>query len=170
MRIYTKGGDNGETGLIGGSRVSKDDMRICAIGEIDELNASLGILQTYKKTPILQTIQNDLFNIGAELAGGKSTISESHVKALEIAIDAIESNLPELKHFIIPGGTQFSAHAHMSRAICRRAERSVVSLHIKSPLNIHIIEYLNRLSDLLFVLAREEVYKEGQEETLWNVQ
>lgn len=182
MHIYTKSGDKGETGLLGGRRVSKSDCRIFTIGAVDELNAYIGVLGTQtttKKTAaLLMQIQNELFRIGAQLADpdGKFTknpIGGKEVAALENYIDALEKKLPPLKNFILPGGTAFSAHAHVARAICRRAERQVVVLQEKTskekiPLDQHIIIYLNRLSDLLFMLAREEMFEKGKKETIWK--
>lgn len=178
MRIYTKTGDRGETGLLGGARVSKTDLRIHAIGDVDELNAMLGVLRTLKPKPntqtLLQHIQNDLFLLGAELADARKTgkingIEETHVKFLEHAIDERDARLPELRNFILPDGVPFSAHAHLARAVCRRAERAVLALHKKSPLNPRLLIYLNRLSDLLFILAREEMQRKKKKETIWRV-
>ena len=162
MRIYTKSGDKGETGLIGGQRVSKADMRITAISEIDELNAVIGVLRSmkcYKKTDeILKQVQDDLFKIGAQLADPqkkhtKIEITEQRTAALEHFIDELEEKLPRLTNFILPAGTPFAAEAHLTRAVCRRAERSIVALHKKSPLPAEVLKYLNRLSDYLFLLA-----------------
>ena len=177
MRIYTKSGDQGETGLIGGARTSKADARICAIGEVDELNASLGVLMMFECTSqtktLLEKIQSDLFTIGAQLADPGTTskikkIAEQEVSSLEKAIDRIEKKLHSLTSFILPGGTPFAAHAHLARAICRRAERAVAGLFAKKPGNPQIIIYLNRLSDLLFMLAREEMHDSGTPETPWS--
>lgn len=178
MRIYTKTGDRGETGLLGFARVSKTDLRIHAIGEVDELNAMLGILRSMKSAKgtaiVLQQIQNDLFLLGAELADMRKTdnkirgIGGEDVQFLEHAIDERDARLPELKNFILPDGVPFSAHAHLARAICRRAERSAVALHKKTPLNPQLLIYLNRLSDLLFILAREEMQRKKKKETIWK--
>lgn len=170
MAIYTRTGDSGETGLIGGRRVPKNHPIVCAIGELDELNSTIGVLMTFvnnsyiKRT--LACIQRDIFLISAELANPdkkakKNTtkpviISSFHTKALEQEIDAIQKKLPRLKNFILPGGTVFAAHAHMARAICRRAERSICSLKRQ---NLQFRVYLNRLSDLLFTLARSDNFK-----------
>lgn len=176
MRIYTKSGDKGETGILGGGRVSKTDARIMAIGETDELNAMIGVLRSFKlaaKTDaLLEKIQNDLFTVGALLADPEKKYALDGVTAddtvtLEKYIDALEDALPRLKNFILPAGTPFAAHAHLTRAICRRAERSVIALHKKSPLSAEILKYLNRLSDLLFMLAREEMHQKKKKETLW---
>lgn len=181
MSIYTKSGDKGETGLLGGRRVSKSTPRIVAIGEIDELNAALGVLCALKREEkeqekvieTLHDIQSDLFMIGAELADPEKKspalpLQTNDVQKLEQWIDEREKKLPELKNFILPGGTPFAAHAHLARAICRRAERTVVALHEKESINPQIIIYLNRLSDLLFMLAREDIYEKRGKEILWK--
>lgn len=179
MRIYTKTGDRGETGLLGGKRVSKSDLRIEAIGALDELNAAIGILRAQKpdkKTGIiLKQIQNDIFNIGAEIADSRPRAARlsrktasANVKILERTIDKIEKKLPPLRNFILPGSTLFAAHGHMARTVCRRAERTFVSLNEKMPQNPHILKYINRLSDLLFMLAREDNANAGEPETLWK--
>lgn len=179
MHIYTKTGDRGETSLYGGSRVSKDDMRIEAIGEVDELNAALGLLLTYalksaeETKTLLTNIQSELFNIGAELANPAKTgkvkaINEEAVAALEHVIDDLEAKLPPLTHFILPGGSPYAAQAHMARAICRRAERRIISLHKQEPLNPQLLAYINRLSDLLFMLARMDNHITGIKETKWS--
>lgn len=176
MHIYTKSGDRGETSLLGGFRVPKYSRHIVAIGTIDELNASLGVLQTYcedlqtgiSTKKILIQIQHDLFNIGAELAtSAAARISDKNIMYLEQNIDALEVKLPKLKNFIIPGGTPFAARIHLSRAICRRAERVVVRLHIKEPIRPAILIYLNRLSDLLFMLARKDMFDKREKEQIW---
>lgn len=163
MPIYTKSGDKGTTGLIGGLRLPKSHTRINAIGEIDELNAALGLLAAYsnnsKTSKLIFRIQDELFLAGAELADPKNKfvrkkIEKSHVKFLENAIDRLEKKLPALKKFIRPGGKPFNAYSHLCRAVCRRAERSLVKAHEKEPLNPLLLIYINRLSDLLFMLAR----------------
>lgn len=185
MSIVTKTGDSGETGLIGGSRVSKNSPFMHAIGSVDELNASVGVLRTFKNDTqtkkIFEQIQNDLFVVGAELAdpGKKSShtphITASHVHFLEERIYAIEKKLPPLRNFILPTGTPFAAHLHLARAICRRAERWVTGLHtgkktneVAEPRLGLTIKYLNRLSDLLFVLAREDMKLSKKKETIWK--
>ena len=176
MRIYTKTGDRGETGLIGGKRVSKNSILIHAIGGLDELNAGIGILvslstQNGKFAPLLAQIQNDIFSMGAEIAdtrpARKIYINNSHVTALERKIDALEEKLPPLRNFILPGGTLFAAHAHMARAICRRAERDLAALNKKMRVNPNTLAYLNRLSDLLFMLARADMHYKRKKEILW---
>ncbi len=191
MKIYTKTGDDGTTGIIGGSRVPKHDARIEAIGTVDELNAHIGVLfeELNKKSiqtsrpQLLTQIQNDLFTLGSELAdpAGKyvtTLLTDDSVAALEHAIDEREATLPPLKNFILPAGTPWAAKAHLARAVCRRAERCVTNLNAVSatnattldttPLRPTILKYLNRLSDLLFVLAREDVALNNGEEILWK--
>jgi len=167
MKIYTKTGDNGETSLFGGKRVSKNNIRIDAYGTVDELNASIGVAISETTSDLvkksLRKIQNDLFVVGGDLA---TPLTETKVKlprtvenmviSLEKEIDAYNSNVGELKNFILPGGTKASALFHLSRTICRRAERRVVDLSDVEQINQEIVKYLNRLSDLLFVLARFE--------------
>ena len=167
MKIYTKTGDNGETSLFGGKRVSKDNVRIEAYGTVDELNALIGVAisETTDKSAeeVLRKIQNDLFVLGGDLAapvnGNKSKIprtTDEMVKNLENEIDTYENKIPELKNFILPGGTNVSALLHLSRTVCRRAERRVINLSNVEQINFEVVKYLNRLSDLLFVLARFE--------------
>ncbi len=166
MKIYTKTGDAGETGLFAGPRVGKDDPRIEGYGTVDELNTVLGLARTQALPKdidsLLAIIQNELFDIGAELATpdpksrGTNLISEAQVAMLEKAVDKYEANLPILKTFILPGGSPGAAWLHLARTVCRRAERRVVTL-MKCPnqeVSPTILVYLNRLSDLLFVLAR----------------
>ncbi|MEK7524228.1 MAG: cob(I)yrinic acid a,c-diamide adenosyltransferase [Patescibacteria group bacterium] len=174
--IYTKSGDKGETGLLGGKRVLKNDARIEAIGEVDELNASLGVLLSHEPpiitAAILEQIQNDIFVIGAQLAYAEAKsqkgMQESHVHFLENEIDILEKKLPPLTNFILPGGTPFAAHAHLARAVCRRAERRIVALAQNSSVSPQIVIYLNRLSDLLFMLARDELYEKNVPEQIWK--
>lgn len=177
MRIYTKSGDRCETGLMGGRRVKKYDLRIAAIGNLDELNAALGVLISLKPTKIatviLRQAQDDLFALGAEIADpeGKyatAIISIANVKKLEGVIDKLAAKLPRLKNFILPGGTKFAAHAHFARAICRRAERSTVNLTRRESVRPEILMYLNRLSDLLFMLARLDAFERRKKETIWK--
>ncbi len=180
MRIYTKTGDDGTTGLLGAQRVSKDSPRVEAYGSVDELNAHLGLaiahLQAHERfRQILQQVQSDLFVIGAELAVpvGKrpviKPISEQQVLELERCIDEIDESLEPLRHFILPGGSVASATLHVARTVCRRAERRVVSLFHVEPGNPHIITYLNRLGDLLFVMARAVNAAEGVPDITWEV-
>jgi cob(I)alamin adenosyltransferase len=166
-RIYTKGGDDGTTGLIGGVRVPKDSPRIEAYGSVDELNAVLGVVRSYSLPgpldKILERIQDDLFTVGADLAlpqdasradWGIPTLPEEAVQILEKEIDECESNLEPLRQFILPGGTPAAAMLHLARTIARRAERCCVTLARAEHVDPLIVRYLNRLSDLCFVLAR----------------
>jgi cob(I)alamin adenosyltransferase len=178
-RIYTKTGDQGETGLGDGTRVPKDHPRVTAYGTVDELNAILGLLLAYSsataETPLLRSIQNDLFDVGADLccpqqeteSGEHLRIRPEQVTRLEQAIDRLNAGLEPLKSFVLPGGTPHAAWCHLARTVCRRAERDVVSLMHTELVNPQVLIYLNRLSDLLFVLSR--VYNRGgSEEVLWQ--
>ncbi len=174
-KIYTKTGDSGKTSLANGERLQKSHCVISAYGEVDELNASLGLLESELqiKTELLSLIQNNLFSIGAELAHPTGTtqdwyIQDHDTKHLENDIDAMNTNLPALKNFILPGGDKKVALIHVSRTICRRAERSVVSIITESnDVRPEIIQYLNRLSDWLFVLARFVGKAENIAERIW---
>ncbi len=183
LKIYTKKGDRGETSLIFGHRVSKDHPRIMAVGAVDELNASLGVAVSFLKSGevvrILEEIQNELFNIGAEIASPKKlkkssstntfyTLEESKVTQLESFIDRYEEKLAPLQNFILPGGTLSAAHLHLSRTVARRAERTLVTVNKKLEMNGNILKYLNRLSDLLFVLARHENKVGGSSDKEWQ--
>jgi cob(I)alamin adenosyltransferase len=168
-KIYTRAGDTGDTSLLGGRRVRKDDLRIEAIGSVDEVNATLGVVRMELARSgiasagfdeLLAEIQHRLFDLGAELAmpptaGGEgSFLSETDVAALEAAIDAEESRLTPLRAFILPGGFPAAAQLHWARCVCRRAERRLVALSAAEPVGGELLRYLNRLGDLLFVLAR----------------
>ena len=178
MKIYTKTGDQGETGLLGGDRVHKDSVRIEAIGAFDELNAYLGIcivnLSDEKLKAQVTRTQNDIFDIGSELAcppGGKfdlSSVSSKEIELLESEIDAMQTELPELKAFILPGGTAAAAHLHFARTLCRRAERRLLTLHRINPLRNELIIYVNRLSDWMFCCARFANYQVGAPEQKWS--
>lgn len=180
MKIYTRTGDNGSTGLFGGSRVSKDDIRIEGYGTVDELNAAIGVVRASDPPPgvdqQLERIQSELFSIGAELATpdpesrGLRIIGQSHIERLEQWIDLHEEGLPSLTHFILPAGTPSSSQLHLARGICRRAERRVVTLSNLHPGEVSesIVVYLNRLSDLLFVLSRVANYSAGVPEVEWT--
>ncbi len=168
MTIYTKTGDTGDTSLFGGGRVPKSSLRVSAYGNVDELNAAIGVTMAADpagfEMELLGGIQQDLFAIGSQLASPdpdkvakaleKASISESRVADLEATIDRLDEELPELTSFILPGGTSKAAKFHWTRVVCRRAERSVVELNRAEKLPPIVIVYLNRLSDLLFVLAR----------------
>jgi len=179
LKIYTKTGDDGTTGLVGGSRVKKTDIRLEAYGTVDELNAVLGVLRSMpigepEKQIVLQ-IQHKLFNIGSRLASDEKgeaftaglAITDANIELLEKAIDRYETNLPELNHFIIPGGDPASAQCHVARTVCRRAERRVLEFAESLPTHFNTIRYLNRLSDFLFVLSRKLASENGAEETAW---
>ncbi|WP_128332064.1 cob(I)yrinic acid a,c-diamide adenosyltransferase [Apibacter sp. HY039] len=185
MKIYTKTGDKGITSLYGGTRVPKNDIRIQAYGDVDELNSYLGFIRSYTKQKELddqlQVIQNSLFDLGAELAtpskkmilaNGKPRlaclISEKQISFLEEWIDAMESELPALTQFILPTGCQATSVSHIARTICRRSERSVISLNEQEELRPLCYIYLNRLSDYLFVLARYFGHLAGHKETPWT--
>ena len=178
MKIYTKTGDAGETGLFAGARVRKDDQRIEAYGTVDELNAAIGLARSERlPTEIEQTlerVQSELFSIGAELATpepgkhGTAIIADSHVGALEKAIDHLEAGLPPLRHFILPAGSRGGALLHLARGICRRAERRVVTLADSAAISAQIIAYLNRLGDYLFVAARFANQEAKAIETKWD--
>jgi cob(I)alamin adenosyltransferase len=179
VKIYTKTGDLGETSLIGGLRVPKDHLRVAAYGDVDETNAALGAVRALAEAPLerlLFGVQKDLFAIGAQLADpthkvtarrAKAAVTNAHVRRLEKAIDAREERLPALRSFVLPGGTPTAALLHQARTVCRRAERSVVTLLREAGVDPRIVVYLNRLSDLLFVLARFENHRAGVGEDRW---
>lgn len=179
IKIYTKTGDDGTTGLVGGSRVKKSDIRLEAYGTVDELNATIGVLRAMpigeQEQQLLVQVQHKLFNIGSRLASDEKgeaytaslTITETNIEMLEKAIDRYESALPELNHFIIPGGDLTSAQCHVARTVCRRAERRVFEFAGAMPTHINTIKYLNRLSDFLFVLSRKLALENGANETAW---
>lgn len=178
MKIYTKTGDEGTTGLFGGTRVSKNSPRIAAYGEIDELNAVLGVVISHSPQPIIQNtlkeIQNHLFTVGAQLASPNTDpkierITTTQINSLERQIDVMTETLPPLTHFILPGGGKTAAHLHLARTVCRRAERAMV--HLASLPNESVdrwlLIYVNRLSDFLFVFSRLANQLEQVEDTLW---
>jgi cob(I)alamin adenosyltransferase len=179
VKIYTKAGDRGETGLLGGMRVPKDHLRVAAYGDVDETSAALGAARALAGPPLerlLLSIQKDLFAIGAQLADPtrevaarrrKAAVTAAHVRRLERAIDARQAKLAPLRSFVMPGGTPAAALLHQARTVCRRAERSVVTLSREEPVDPRILVYLNRLSDLLFVLARSENARAGLPEERW---
>jgi len=181
MKIYTKTGDAGQTGLFGGGRVSKDDPRVEAYGDVDELNAFLGAARAVEVMPrideVLVPIQRDLFSIGALLATpdlekmhahlAKAQIDDARIVSLEKEIDACDRELEPLRAFIVPGGTVKAASLHMARTVCRRAERRVISLQKEVEIPQIVVVYLNRLSDLLFTLARVANTRGGAGEVTW---
>ncbi len=180
MKIYTKTGDAGETGLIGGPRVAKDDLRVEAYGAVDELNALLGVARArcpdVEVDRLLADAQAQLFTVGAELAtpGGARAraavppVEPAWIAALEAAIDRFDAELPPLRHFVLPGGSTLAADLHLARAVCRRAERRVVALAATVEIDAAALVYLNRLSDFLFVAARIANHRAGVPEILWD--
>lgn len=172
-RIYTRTGDDGTTGLGDGSRTDKDNLRIRVIGNIDELNSMLGILNasgiSEDLSGYLLNIQHRLFDIGAEISvPGNARIVEEHVNRLEELIDNYNTDLEPLKEFILPGGNMPAAICHFARTVCRRAEREMVRLGRNQYVNPHTLTYINRLSDLLFVFARTINHKKGGKEIYWD--
>ena len=172
-KIYTRTGDDGTTGLGDGSRTQKDSLRVEAYGTVDELNSTLGLLVANLDNTgiasVLVDIQHDLFDLGGELCvPGMELIKDRHIDRLERELDRLNADLPPLKDFILPGGSMTAAQAHLSRTICRRAERRVISLARQEPVNEPVIRYLNRLSDLLFVVARTVARASGAGEVLWD--
>jgi cob(I)alamin adenosyltransferase len=178
-RIYTKTGDRGDTALGDGSRVAKDHPRVAAYGEVDELNAVLGLLlaqlEAGAETDLVRSIQNELFDVGADLCvpqradespGQHLRVRPEQAQRLEAAIDRLNAGLEPLTSFVLPGGTLPAAWAHLARTVCRRAERAVVTLARAEPVNPQLVVYLNRLSDLLFVLARA-FNRNSQADVLW---
>lgn len=171
-KIYTRTGDDGSTGLADGSRVDKTSSRVTAMGEVDELNSHMGLLLALGLPAdigrLLTRVQHDLFDLGGELAiPGSTVIGTERIARLEVATDACNQALGPLKEFILPGGGQGGAHAHVTRAVCRRAERALVRLSRLEAVNPQALAYVNRLSDLLFVLARHLNRAEGATETYW---
>lgn len=174
MSIYTRSGDTGSTSLFGGKRVLKCAELVDVYGSIDELNSWVGLITSQLTVPDVQQflalIQSDLFTIGSTLAGWKGdlrTLSD-RVEEMETRIDALEKELPAIKNFILPGGSVLGSYAHLTRSICRRVERQTVALAQKQPVNPFIIKYLNRLSDLFFMLARFINKQSNQPEVVWS--
>jgi cob(I)alamin adenosyltransferase len=179
MKIYTRTGDDGRTGIIGPGRVPKSAPRVEAYGQVDELNATLGVARSLDAQRWLDAelgaIQSLLFNLGAELAttsaealGKMPRVADEDVAVLERIIDRLEESLPALTRFIVPGGTPLGAQLHVARTVCRRAERAVVALAQADEIEPRLIRYLNRLADLLFVMARWANHKAGATETQWQ--
>jgi cob(I)alamin adenosyltransferase len=173
-KIVTRTGDAGTTGLGDGSRVAKDSVRIEAIGTVDELNSTIGWLAALTDLPadiprLLLTIQHDLFDLGGELAvPGYTALANTHIEALELAVEQHNATLPPLKEFILPGGSEATARCHIARGVARRAERRCWTLMNAEATNTLAPVYLNRLSDLLFVLARILARADGGSEVLWD--
>jgi len=180
-RIYTRTGDSGDTSLFGGQRVRKDDLRVRAYGAIDETNAALGVARAAGPAPeidaVLARLQHHLFDLGAELATPPtaSSAAAAHIQrvapawvaALEGDIDRFEDALPPLKTFVLPGGTPSAAALHVARTVARRAEREIVTLAAHAPVNADLLRFVNRLSDLLFVLARAANHMAGNADATW---
>ncbi|WP_243287305.1 cob(I)yrinic acid a,c-diamide adenosyltransferase [Geothrix terrae] len=181
MRLYTRTGDDGSSGLFGGERVSKSHLRLVAYGTLDELNSVMGLLLLHATAPCatqetLQRIQHDLFVLGAilatpanrqELLGARMSAPTWTLADMEADIDRLTALAPPMTAFVLPGGTSASAHAHLARTVCRRAEREVVALTHEEPLNPSVLAYLNRLSDWLFALARAENATAGVADIQW---
>ncbi|TFH50340.1 MAG: cob(I)yrinic acid a,c-diamide adenosyltransferase [Lysobacterales bacterium] len=173
-KIYTRTGDAGTTGLANGSRVDKDDIRVEAMGAVDELNSHVGVILAHdiptEMRECLTDVQHALFDIGGEIAiPGSSTVTAQYVEALESTLDKVNATLPPLKEFILPGGGRAAAAVHVARAVCRRAERILLTLSRRDDVNLHSRVYLNRLSDLFFVLARALARAHGNE-VYWDPQ
>lgn len=172
-KIYTRTGDDGTTGLGDGSRINKDSTRIETIGAIDELNSLIGLLIASSLPPeissLLTHIQHELFEIGGELSvPGREVITSDEIQYLEDALDTYNANLKSLKEFVLPGGTQMAAFCHIARSVCRRAERRIITLNREETVSTNTIRYLNRLSDLLFVLARSLNASQNKPDVLWQ--
>ena len=185
-RIYTKAGDGGQTRLVGGQKVAKNAPRIEAYGTVDEVMSCLGLVRTALGVPgapagaadlerVLRRIQNELFNLGSDLATlpedrhpQRPVVEARHVTALELEMDAWNADLPELRSFVLPGGGWVAAYLHLARTVCRRAERLVVALNEVEPLGGQVLPYLNRLSDALFVMSRHAARLYAEPEPLWE--
>ncbi len=180
MKIYTKAGDAGQTGLFGGGKVHKDDPRVETYGEVDELSAAIGLARALGADPEVERqllrVQDELLCVGADLATPPDSKARSSLppvesawaEELERAIDAWEKELPALTEFILPGASRAAAALHLARTVCRRAERRAVALHRRSAVAPAVLVYLNRLSDFLFVAARVQAKREGAPETVWD--
>ncbi len=180
MKIYTKTGDKGKSGLIGGTRVEKSDLRLEAYGTIDELNTHIGLLVSLglkdEHALFLKKLQNLLFTVGSNLATDTSkieyktasTMKESYIEEVENEIDRLETTLPPLRHFILPGGSQKAAVSHICRTVARRAERRIVEMSADYPVDKLTIMYVNRLSDYFFVLARVLLQEDKKQEIIWE--
>lgn len=172
-KIYTRTGDDGTTGLGDGTRVAKDSARVAAYGTVDELNSAIGIVLACEVSApvreVLTQVQHDLFDLGGELCiPGIAMVHAADIERLEHTLDAFNADLPVLKEFILPGGGMAAAQCHLARAICRRAERKVITLTRQEKVRAEAVHYLNRLSDLLFVIARVLARESGHGEVLWQ--
>lgn len=178
MKIYTKTGDSGDTSLFGGQRVPKSDMQVEAYGTVDELNSILALavleVKSEEIVSILHRLQSELFQVGSDLAtpyegtASVERVSKKLAAVMEEEIDKFQSELPELRNFILPGGSKGASYLHLGRVVCRRAERLTVHLKESRQINPNTVVYLNRLSDLLFVLARYENHLLGKEDVIWK--
>ncbi len=174
-KIVTRGGDKGETSLADGTRLAKDDPRIALIGDVDELNSWLGVVIANGAEGVLKETlagsQHDLFDLGGALSfPGSPMLSEDHVKRLDGAAEELNAALPPLKEFILPGGAKEISFCHVARTVCRRAERAMAAFHRTAPEAAHALQYLNRLSDILFIAARIEARRLGVGEVYWRKQ
>lgn len=172
-KIYTRTGDQGETGMAGGGRVAKDSVVIHAIGDVDELNCILGLLacKVHAETELasgIKLIQNELFDLGGELSSSHQLIGEQTITRLEQRLDQLNEGMPELKEFILPGGGEAGSLCHMARSVCRRAERQLVAASREQEISPVLLAYINRLSDLLFVMARYIAKQNGEPEVYWQ--
>ena len=172
-RITTRTGDQGTTGLADGRRVPKTHARIDALGDVDELNSAIGLVLAHASgtlvAAILSQVQHRLFDLGAEVAvPGSAKLSDDDVAGIDAAVEQLNASLPPLREFLLPGGTPATAHCHLARAVCRRAERALWRVHAEESVNAAGLRYLNRLSDLLFVAARTLARDEGGEEPMWQ--
>jgi cob(I)alamin adenosyltransferase len=173
-KIYTRTGDDGTTGLGDGTRVAKGSMRVEAYGTVDEANSAIGIVLACDSVSpdisnVLTEVQHDLFELGGELCiPGHTAITDAHVERLEVELDSLNADLPALEEFILPGGGMAAAHCHLARTIVRRAERATTKLAADEDIRPEVLHYLNRLSDLLFVIARTLARLETGREVLWN--
>ncbi|HQN65687.1 MAG TPA: cob(I)yrinic acid a,c-diamide adenosyltransferase [Methylophilus sp.] len=172
-KIYTRTGDDGTTGLGDGTRIAKNSLRVEALGDVDELNAVIGLLQTEPFETnihkVLEAIQHDLFDMGGELCmPGHSLLKQERITALEHQLDAWNDQLEPLKEFILPGGSRAAGYCHLARTVCRRAERTIYALHAQESLHENVLQYINRLSDLLFVLCRVLNKRAGVDDVFWQ--
>jgi cob(I)alamin adenosyltransferase len=172
-KIYTRTGDDGTTGLGDGSRINKDSLRVEAMGDVDELNAVIGVLLTEPLSELMQKtlvrVQHDLFDLGGEICiPGHAMVKPERVDALEDVLDELNDRLTPLKEFILPGGTRAAAYCHLARTVCRRAERQLIRLSREEVVTEASLKYLNRLSDLLFVMCRAINKEAGRPDVLWQ--
>ncbi|MCW8829893.1 MAG: cob(I)yrinic acid a,c-diamide adenosyltransferase [Gammaproteobacteria bacterium] len=170
-KIYTRTGDKGETGLASGERVAKDSAIMHAQGDVDELNSLLGLLACKLEGDIclgVKTIQNDLFDLGGELSCAQPLIKQDRIDWLEQKLDQLNEDLPVLKEFILPGGGEAASLCHLARSVCRRAERHLVTANREAEISALLLAYINRLSDLLFVMARFITRQQGESEVYWQ--